>query len=157
MIVAPVVVAARPEEKYRIHAQRGADLRTRGLGTLRILVREALAAATQGHSDEVYIRSIARMRLASVDVGTKYHSRQCAELVEVLSAQAVRWATFRTLDRRLPGLGIPSDSLTQKQLCQLGALSHNLWSQGYPRRLEGGQRAVPQPERARAEPGRLPI
>ena len=97
VIVAPVAVAARSEEKQRIHA-RDAEIRTRGLGTLRILVREALAAATQGHSDEAYIRSIARMRLASVDVGTKYHSRQFVELVEVLSTQAVRWATFRALD-----------------------------------------------------------
>ena len=83
--------------------------RQRALRTLKILVREALSGASQGHSDVSYTSSVARLQLAGVDVGEKYHSHEFAELVEHLGMQAVRWGAFNALKTILPGIGIPSD------------------------------------------------
>ena len=44
------------------------------VASFRILVREALGNAFQGHSDKSYVRSVSRLLLANVSIGQKYQN-----------------------------------------------------------------------------------
>jgi hypothetical protein len=62
-----------------------------------------------GQPDINFVRTIARYRLAGVDVGHKYHSEQFAVSTENLARNAVSALTKDELERPLAALGIPSD------------------------------------------------
>lgn len=82
---------------------------SQNLRAMSALVREALAGAVAGRPDSEFIRGISRLRLAGVDIGSKYHSRHFARSLEHLAGLAVTQLSVDALNLPLPALGIPSD------------------------------------------------
>ena len=74
-----------------------------------VRVREALVVARWGMPDVYYTRTIHRLRLAGLDIGTKYDTAHFVERVEFLGAMADQALQARDLSACLPALGIPSD------------------------------------------------
>ena len=81
----------------------------RALTAMVVRVREALAVARWGMPDVYYARTIHCLRLAGLDVGTKYDTAHFVERVEFMGAMAGRALQAKDLAECLPALGIPSD------------------------------------------------
>ncbi len=76
---------------------------------LTVLVREVLAAAYKGRSQQDFTEQLARYSLAGVDIGDKYMSRNFAREVEFLGARVLENQVALDLGRPLLGTGLRSD------------------------------------------------
>ena len=88
------------------HLQGDAQSDDAQLRVLRTLVRAALSLGDDGYIS--YTRSVARMALAGVEVGNRYHGRHFAKEAVFLAARCVQVLHARSLRAPLPGLGISS-------------------------------------------------
>ena len=88
------------------HLQGDAQSDDAQLRVLRTLVRAALSLGDDGYIS--YTRSAARMALAGVEVGNRYHGRHFAKEAVFLAARCVQVLHARSLRAPLPGLGISS-------------------------------------------------
>ena len=76
---------------------------------MKVLVREALGGSWAGASDLEFSRTVARLALAGVDVGDKYHwGRNFVPLVETLAMQLVRSGDAEAIRTALGGIGVAS-------------------------------------------------
>jgi len=81
----------------------------RALEGLKVRVREAMAVACGGLPDVAYSKSMERLQLHGVKLGTKYLSFHFVQLAELFIATAAQIRTADVLSRPLPSLGIASD------------------------------------------------
>ena len=88
------------------HLQGDAQSDDAQLRVLRTLVRAALSLGDDGYVS--YTRSVARLALAGVEVGNRYHGRHFAKEAVFLAARCVQVLHARSLRAPLPGLGISS-------------------------------------------------
>ena len=86
-----------------------AERESRSLWALEVRVRAAVPVAHYGHADLAYERAMNRLQQHGLQLGTKYRSAYCVELVEFLIAAAARARTADMLSEQLPSLGIASD------------------------------------------------
>ena len=77
--------------------------------TLTTLVRAALVEAVSSASGRGYPKHIARLHLCGVAVGDRFHTKAFAYECWHLASKAMQSQDRLDLDRRLGGLGIPSD------------------------------------------------
>ena len=81
---------------------------TRSHSTLLTLVRAALSESINGASERSFVKHISRLALDGVDVGGKFHTRHFVKEAKHLAAKVLQAQDRLDLDRKLPGLGIPS-------------------------------------------------
>jgi hypothetical protein len=95
-----------PEENDR---SQEAFEEQRRLNAMSVLVREGLACAFEGGTDQSFLSSLSRLRCAGVELGTKYHQRRFQVLLEELVTNLLRSASVDSIKCLLPGLLTPSD------------------------------------------------
>ena len=82
--------AVTPSDTRQPCAERPPAPATGSQDIMNRLVREALFNASHGHADFDYIKSICRLQLSGLDMGSKYHSVEFAALVEYVAGVAVQ-------------------------------------------------------------------
>ena len=78
-------------------------------GTFTVLVRTILGNASEGRPYRAFIRCLARLDLAGVAIGDRWHSRAFVADVEFLGARTVEGLDAADLAQPLAGSGIVSD------------------------------------------------
>ena len=89
-----------------IPPQKEADADDAQLRVLCTLVRAALSMGDDGYIS--YTRNVARLAVAGIEVGQRYHGRHFAKEALFLAARCVQVLHAKRLQAPLPGLGISS-------------------------------------------------
>ena len=81
---------------------------TAGSVIMQRLVREALHTCAAGHADQDFLRTICRLQLANVDMGSKYHSTEFLALVEYVAGVALQVCDAHELSQPMRSHGMKS-------------------------------------------------
>ena len=103
--VVPVLSTSRAAQRVAQDAHGRAD-DAKQLETLTTLVRAALSTGDAGYRS--FTMSLARLSLAGVDVGDRYHSPNFAKEAVFLAARQVQAIDVAGLRAPVPGLGVRS-------------------------------------------------
>ena len=72
------------------------------------LVREALHVCAAGHADQDFLRTICRLQLANIDMGSKYHSTEFLALVEYIAGVALQVCDAHEISQPMRSHGMKS-------------------------------------------------